>query len=117
MRVTMSKGSGYVSINGVEYRGSNIYIDGDHVVVDGVVQDGQKLAGPIKVDVVGNVENLTTSSGDIEVEGDVGNVNSASGDIIIRGNVSGNVNSASGDIRCNGIGGKVTTVNGDIYRG
>lgn len=119
VQVTMGNknSSSYVSINGVEYRGNNISISGDRVVIDGVVQDGQKLVGPISVDVIGNVEKLVTSSGDIRVEGYVGDVKSASGDIVIHGRVNGDVTTASGDVRGREIGGKVTTVSGDIIRG
>ena len=109
--------SSYVSINGVEYRGGNISISGDKVIIDGVVQDGTQLIGPIEVNVFGNIEKLVTSSGDVKVDGGIGNIMTSSGDVEISGNVSGNVQTSSGDVRCGSIGGNVNTVSGDIVGG
>lgn len=105
---------GSVTINGKTYSGSNIQINGGKVVVDGVVQEGAPLVGPINVTVNGDVESLRTVSGDITVNGSTGSIQSTSGDVQVGGDVSGNVQTVSGDVSCKKIEGDAHTVSGDI---
>lgn len=109
----MSGGS--VTVNGKTYRGKNVSIMGDgSVVVDGVVQEGATLTGPINVTVNGDVESLRTVSGDITVNGSTGSIQSTSGDVEVKGAVVGNVQTVSGDVLCKKVEGDARTVSGDI---
>lgn len=103
-----------VTINGKTYTGKNIHINGDKVIIDGVVQDGVALVGPITVTVNGDVESLRTTSGDITVNGSTGSIQSTSGDVEVKGDVVGNVQTVSGDVSCKKIEGDARTVSGDI---
>ncbi|CAL9981956.1 hypothetical protein VPHD479_0246 [Vibrio phage D479] len=85
-------------INGVVYKGNNISIQGDKVVVDGVVQTPGLSVGPINV----------------VVEGDCGQLDCAAGDVVVKGNVTGDVETGSGDVECLNVGGSVRTGSGDV---
>lgn len=110
--VSMSGGS--ISVNGKTYTGKNIQINGDQVIIDGVVQEGVALVGPINVVVNGNVESLRTVSGDITVNGSTGSIQSTSGDVEVKGAVVGNVQTVSGNVICKKVEGDARTVSGDI---
>jgi len=106
---------GRIVIDGREFSGSNVTIEGNgSVTVDGVVQSGS-LVGPISIEVFGNVESLKNTSGDVKVAGDCGSINTVSGDVDAKA-VSGNVTTVSGDVMCSSIAGSVKTVSGDIGR-
>lgn len=103
---------GRIVIDGREFTGRNISIDGSgRVIVDGVQQDGS-LVGPVSVQIFGDVETLSTS-GDVTVSGSCGNAKTISGDIQA-GDVSGSVQTVSGDVTCRNVGGGVKTISGDI---
>lgn len=105
-----------ISINGVQYSGTNISINDNNVVVDGVIQKEQCLVGPISVQVLGDCHSIECTWGDVNVTGAVLNsVSTVSGDVRCA-NVGGSVNTASGDISCRYIGGSVNTVSGTIMR-
>lgn len=113
-----ANGGSVIDINGKVYSGNSVYISGDKVIVDGVVQGEENLVGPINIIVHGDIDSLEVIAGDIIVNGDVGYVNATSGDIEVIGGVGGGINTTSGDIRCGGnIGGNVSTVSGDIIGG
>jgi hypothetical protein len=102
-----------VVINGVEYIGDNISINGNKVVIDGQTQQST-LVGPISIVVEGDVGSLTTTSGDVTC-GNVGMLNTTSGDVDVTGHISGNINTTSGDIRVGGdIHGNINTISGDV---
>lgn len=106
-----------VIINGVEYVGDNISVNGNKVVIDGVEQLGSLLPGPINIQVEGDVGSITTTSGNINC-GNVGMLSTTSGDIEVSGFINGNINTTSGDIRVGGdIHGNINTISGDIIRG
>lgn len=113
MNINMS-GSGKVTIDGKSFTGKNIRIDGNKVIVDGETQDGE-LVGDISVQVAGNVDELSSVSGDIIVNGNAARVSSTSGDISCE-DVSGDVKTVSGDVNADYIMGNVNTVSGDIYK-
>jgi hypothetical protein len=113
--MNISMKNGRVVIDGREFSGSNIRINGNQVIVDGVVQDGE-LVGPISVQVMGDVDRLDMGAGDVAVQGAVGQVNTGSGDVEC-GPVTGSVRTGSGDVRCGNVGGSVQTGSGDIIRG
>jgi hypothetical protein len=103
---------GNVSINGKNYQGKNITITDSSVIIDGVVQ-GDRLIGPINIEVNGGVNKLDTASGDVTVNGTCGSINTASGNVSC-GDVLCDINTASGDVSCRDVGGNVTTVSGDL---
>lgn len=109
--------SGTVNINGRSYVGNNITISaGGVVTVDGVVQDGAKLVGPITVNITGDMEHVSNTSGNINITGDANIVMTTSGDVNVNGDVKKDASSTSGDITCSAIHGDVSTVSGDISR-
>ncbi|NWA11922.1 hypothetical protein [Pseudomonas gingeri] len=108
----ISMGNGSVSIDGRTFSGRSVVINGDQVVVDGVVQEGA-LVGPISVVVTGDAESIEMGSGSVDVTGSVGRVKTISGNVRC-GEVSGDVGTISGDFTCPAIAGNVKTTSGDI---
>lgn len=73
------------------------------------------VTSSIKINVNGNINNLTSSTGDIYCN-NTGSIETVSGDVNISGNVSGAVKSISGDIKVKGnVMGNVNTVSGDLF--
>lgn len=107
---------GTVSINGREFVGNSITITREGtIIVDGVSKDIVNQY-EVQVDVYGDPETVTTTSGDITIAGDVkGNTGSVSGDIEC-GSVGGNVSTTSGDVQCGRVAGNVSTVSGDVRK-
>lgn len=106
---------GRIVIDGREFTGNNISIDGNgSVIVDGVEQNGS-LVGPISIEIFGNVDSLKNTSGDVKIQGDCGSVSTVSGDVDAKA-VSGNGTTVSGDVMCSSIAGSVKTASGDIGR-
>lgn len=109
--------SGKVVINGkvIETNGKALSIDGSgNVIIDGntvyAVEDKK-----IEVLITGDVENLQTTSGNVNVEGNVSkNVKTVSGNVRVSGEISGDVQTVSGDVKSEKILGNVKTVSGDI---
>jgi hypothetical protein len=106
-------GSGQVSVNGKIYKGKNICIQNDQVIIDGVVQDDKQLVGPITINISGNAEIIESYGGNVTAE-TVGDISSGSGNIRC-GNVSGSVKNDSGNVTCKSIHGMVRTGSGDVY--
>ena len=104
-----------IKINQKTYRGRNIQISGNRVIIDGkeVKDEDQKI---INITVEGDLEKLNVESAEtVIVKGNVnGDAKTMSGDLEVGGDVTGNVKTMSGDVRCGNIGGKVKTMSGDI---
>lgn len=108
-----------VTINGKTYRGNNISIDGNTVIIDGKAQD-VKDEKKMEVVILSNVHTITSDES-INIKGDVtGNVtartsvncNNVTGDIqsgtsVNCNNVKGNAKAGT-TINCNNIGGDAT---------
>lgn len=122
-----------ININGVSYSGKNVTIHNGEVFVDGKLASGVdskviniKIDGNIDsfksdhcnaIEVVGDISQLDTISGDVCVYGSVRNgITTKSGDIVVSASVTGDVSSMSGDISCTKITGNVKTVSGDIRK-
>ena len=103
-----------VTINGVSYVGGNsVKIINGKVTIDG--KDMTPDAKNITIQVNGDISNLDVDICDkLSVTGNVNELSTVSGDVEIGGSVGGNIKTTSGDIKCGNIGGKVTTVSGDI---
>ena len=101
-------------------RGENIEKRDGPWYADGKAVDWDSLGGRyeekdvVSIEINGNVQDLTTSGGDVTVNGLVTNLRTGSGDVVC--DTAGNVNTGSGDVHCKHITGKVSTGSGDIYR-
>lgn len=108
-----------ISINGqtITFEGSanNVQVKNGVVMINGKVVDGNYQNDKvINVTVNGNVDNLSTASGDITVTGNVETIQTASGDIKVHGDIKGNITTASGDVSAKTINGNVSSMSGDI---
>lgn len=103
--------NGKIVIDGKTFAGSNIQINGNKVIVDGVTQDGE-LVGDINITVNGDVESIENTNGMVSAN-NVGSVRTTNGDVTCV-DVSGDVSTTNGDVRASKIIGRVSTVNGDI---
>jgi len=98
---------GTININGKIYEGSNISINGDQIIIDGVVRRSE-VSGVVEVRILeGKVWNITSSASITcsDVEGDV-----QAGGSVTCSNVKGDVQA----------GGSVTTggsIGGDVMAG
>lgn len=113
-KITMGSRS-RISLNGTDFVGNNIIVNGDQVFIDGNAVDFPSLK-QIKIEIYGDCDRVDTTSGDVRVSGGAGDVKTVSGDVsVTSGSVSGNVSTVSGDITCmGGIAGSAKTVSGDI---
>lgn len=84
-----------VTINGKEYPGNNISINNGDVIIDGKKHNINTKS----IHIVGNVNKVETTSGDITIEGDVlKKAETMSGDITVHGDIKGKVETMSGDV-------------------
>lgn len=104
-------GAGSININGKDFVGRNVIINNGEVVIDG--QSVGSPNPPIMVAIVGDVEVVESTSGDVSVTGDVGEVSTQSGDVNCQ-DVKGGVKTMSGDVTCRGVVGRVKTMSGDV---
>ncbi|WP_407305814.1 hypothetical protein [Acinetobacter sp.] len=104
-----------VNINGAYISGSNIFIRGNKIMVDG--QDHTPDAKIINIEVHGNIQALNVDACEkVTVHGSAGSVITISGDVVIGGNVTGGVRTVSGDVNCGDVHGDIDTVSGDVIR-
>ena len=103
--------AGTVNINGDVYNGRSITVSNGEVIVDGKVQGA--VGHQVTVNIIGNVELVSTASGNISVVGDVHSADTVSGDIDCN-DVLGNIETVSGDVNCNDVSGRIRTVSGNI---
>ena len=112
--------SGTCTINGKTYKGHNISIINGVVYIDGKIADksNASLNTTIIVKITGNVDSISTESGDVEVTGHAGKISTGSGDVSTGGGCAGTLSTGSGDVDINGqVYGSVKTDSGDIrYR-
>jgi len=119
-----------IEINGRVYQGNNLSMIGGKILIDGVdvtdENDSKEINVTIygnlenlevghanKIEVVGNVHKVHSSSGKIEVKGVSGNVSTLSGSIS-SADIVGNVDTVSGSVKCGNIEGSVETISGSI---
>lgn len=62
-------GDGNITINGVNYKGKNVSILNNAVIIDGVVQK-ETVSGVVSVQVTGNIANFTCNA-PATIKGDV----------------------------------------------
>lgn len=119
-----------IIINGTTYNGSNITIINNKVIIDGKDQTPDSKEITITVDgniselsvdyakevrVTGNVDKLTTTSGDVTCNNVTNGVKTTSGDVECN-DITGDVVTTSGDVKAKNISGGVKTISGDIKR-
>lgn len=69
----------------------------------------------INIKVEGNIDELKVDvCSKIQIIGDVSNIKTQSGDVEVSGNVNGSIQTMSGDVECGTVGGSVSTMSGDI---
>ena len=111
--------SGTCTINGKTYKGNNISIIDGVIYIDGKIVDksNASINTTIIVKITGNVDSISTDSGDVEVTGHAGKISTGSGDVST-GNCAGAISTGSGDVDINGqVYGSVKTGSDDIrYR-
>lgn len=102
-----------VTINGKTYIGNNIIVSNGKIMIDekNVTSDDKV----INITVNGNIDSLKVDTcNKLEIIGNVTNVNTVSGDVDINGDVNGSIQTVSGDIKCKNVGGSINTLSGDI---
>jgi hypothetical protein len=112
MNIFRTKGASRVTIDGIDFVGGNISINGTKVIVDGVEQDGE-LLGDVQIIVHGDAQSIETTKGNVSVQGKATSVKTMSGDVTC-GDVSGSVGTMSGDVTCGSVGGSIKSMSGDI---
>ena len=136
---------GKISVDGKVYEGTSLKIKDGRIWIDGkeVTSDSKqisiKIEGGIgslhvdhceKVEVTGDVNELTlvsgnvkcanvtagieTTSGSVNCANVFGDINTKSGRITNAGNVDGSVETLSGSVECGNVKGKVSTMSGRI---
>lgn len=112
--------SGTCTINGKTYKGNNISIIDGVVYIDGKAADesNASLNTTIIVKITGNVDSISTASGDVEVTGHAGKISTGSGNVSTGGGCTGAIYTGSGNVDINGqVCGSVKTKSGNIrYR-
>ena len=112
--------SGTCTINGKTFKGNNISIIDGVVYVDGKAADesNASINTTIIVKITGNVDSISTASGDVEVTGHAGKISTGSGNVSTGGGCAGAIFTSSGDVDINGqVCGSVKTKSGNIrYR-
>jgi hypothetical protein len=92
-------------INGKQYPDGNICITDDSVIIDGILQDGEKLSGIIRIEVTGDLKNLIVKKGSVTVHGNIqGDIDT--GGSVACGNVHGSIDTG-GSVSCEAVGGNV----------
>ncbi len=104
-----------VTINGKTYKGNNLNIINNKVIIDGVEQD-DILSGPtVEVMVNGNCGDITTENGVVKVSGNSKNIKTHNGAVTIDNNIQGDVKTHNGNVYAKGdIAGNCKTHNGNI---
>lgn len=110
MKINM-KSSGSININGKDFVGRNVVINGDKVIIDGVTQD-QAIGHLVNITVHGDVDKIENEYGTVTAN-NVGTIKTMSGDVKC-GDVSGSASTMSGDITCGNIAGSASTMSGNI---
>lgn len=119
-RINIANG-GEVNINGRVFHGAGqISIDGNGNITvnaqNGSYQrtmDGRTMPA-IQIAIIGDVQSVQTTSGNVGVKGNVGSVNTTSGDVSSDA-IRGSANTTSGNIQASIIHGSANTVSGNIY--
>jgi len=113
MKISMKNGD--VIVNGKSYKGTNIVVTNDRVIIDGVEQGDSYKDQKISVVVNGTVESMSLSGADLNINGNVFTVNVEGGNVKCE-EILGNVNVVNGNIKCKSIEGNVQAVNSNVSK-
>ncbi len=105
-----------ITINDVIIDGinNNVIISDNKVIINGLdVTPDSKI---INISIEGDINTLSVDScRKIDVIGNIGSIKTTSGDVSIEGYINGSIQTMSGDVKCGGsVNGGVTTMSGDI---
>ena len=121
-RVSIKSGEVRINRDGKQYtiKGKNIEQCDGQWTCDGKPVDWNDIGGEydsdlVRIEIYGDVQNLSTRSGNVSVHGNCASVSTASGNVYC--NEAGVVHTMSGDVHTNSVGGNVSTMSGDIYEG
>ena len=121
-RVSIKSGEVRINRDGKQYtiKGKNIEQRDGQWTCDGKPVDWSDIGGEydsdlVRIEIYGDVQNLSTKSGNVSVHGNCASVSTASGNVYC--NEAGVVHTMSGDVHANSVGGNVSTMSGDIYEG
>ena len=112
--------SGKTRINGryVNLTGQDITITDKGMFVNGKpieeFDENESQVPVLKIEITGNVENLTTENGEVTVNGRVGTIVSKNGNVDCQ-TVEGNIESKNGNISVTTCHGDCDTKNGNIF--
>lgn len=109
--------SGTCTINGKIFNGNNISIIDGVIYIDGKIADksNASLNTTIIVKITGNVDSISTASGDVEVTGHAGKISTGSGNVSTGGDCAGTISTGSGNVDINGqVYGSVKTGSGNV---
>ena len=121
-RVNIKSGEVRINRDGKQYtiKGKKIEQRDGQWTCDGKPVDWSDIGGEydsdlVRIEIYGDVQNLSTKSGNVSVHGNCASVSTASGNVYC--NEAGVVHTMSGDVHTNSVGGDVSTMSGDIYEG
>jgi len=110
-------GNGNIQCRG-SISGGKVIIDGEEInLKDGTWINDELVAGDIKIEITGDVQEVNIPMGDVTVKGNVtGKVKTGQGNITIEGDVDGDVSNSMGNITINKghKNGKVHTSMGNV---
>ena len=109
----ISNNGNTVTINGQTFKGNSVSIINGQVIVDGVKQGEKIQEYNISVSVTGDVNSVTTSSGDVTVNGKVSSIKTQSGDVDVTGDAV-TATTMSGDIDIGGACQSASSMSGGI---
>lgn len=101
-----------------------VFVDGEEVTPDGKTitisikgdVDSVQVDACDKIYINGNVNNISTMSGDVVLNEAKGDIKTTSGNVTCEGNCGGSITTVSGDVKAMDIAGSVKTVSGDIKK-
>lgn len=102
-----------ITINGDDYVGGDVIIDGDKVIIDG--EEITKKYPTKKIDIIinGDIQSVNLENGSIKCDSINCNLKTVNGDVEAD-EIIGDVKTVNGDVECNTISGNVKTSNGKI---
>jgi len=118
-----------VIINNKSYIGKSISINNNKIIVDGIDVTPEskeiniQVNGNIEnlsvdycnqINVVGDVENIKSTSGNVNCKNVKNSIQTTSGDVECEGDCNGNILTTSGKVKANKIFGNVSTISGNI---
>ena len=110
--ITVSKSTGStITITGGSF---SVNQSNNTNIIIGIDDSGYYSTSGGEID--GNVDSVSTSSGDINISGSVSAISSNSGDVLVSGDIHGEVITTSGDVKCKNIVGDIKTISGDIIK-